>query len=103
MLFSTMFLLGSCFAYMVLNDGDNKTKEVKEVKEEIESNFEKTYKYFLDELTLDEQIEYVNYNLDLQNYRHLLTDSKYFNAKKFANLSEKLGKEFTNINKKYYL
>ena len=102
MLFSTMFLLGSCFAYMVLNDSDNKTKEVKEVKEiKIEeSNFDKTYLYFSN-LTLDEQIEYVNYNLDLKDYKDLLTSNRYFNAKKFANISEKLGKEFTNVNKRY--
>ena len=101
MLWSGIILLGSV-AYMVLNS-DNKTKEVKEVKEvkeEIKSNYDKTFLYFSN-LTLDEQIEYVNYNLDLKDYKDTLTDNRYFNAKKVANISEKLNKDFTNKNKRY--
>ena len=100
-LWTGIILLGS-FSYMILN-GDNNIKEVKEVKEEIEeieSKYDKTYLYFSN-LTLDEQIEYVNYNLDLKDYKDILTDNRYYNSKKIAGISEKLGKEFTNKNRKY--
>ena len=84
---------------MILNDGEVKEREIEEVKEEINYR-DKTYLYFSN-LTLDEQIEYVNYNLDLRDYKDILTNNRYFNAKKVANISEKLNKEFTNKNKKY--
>ena len=104
LIWGSIIILGS-ISYMILNNGEVKEKEiieeVKEEIEEIESNYKKTYLYFIDKLTLEEQRQYVETNLYLQDYRHLLTDSKFFNAKKFANISEKLGKEFTNINKRY--
>ena len=99
MLWAGIILLGS-ISYMILSDGEVKEKEIiEEVKEEINYR-DKTYLYFSN-LTLDEQVEYVNYNLDLRDYKDILTDNRYFNAKKVANISEKLNKEFTNINKKY--
>ena len=98
MLWAGIILLGS-ISYMILNDGEVKEKEIEEVKEEINYR-DKTYLYFSN-LTLDEQIEYVNYNLDLRDYKDILTNNRYFNAKKVANISEKLNKEFTNKNKKY--
>ena len=86
---------------MLLSDGKVKEKEIiEEVKEEEISNRDKTYLYFSN-LTLNEQIEYVNYNLDLKDYKDILTDNRYINARKVANISEKLNKDFTNINKKY--
>ena len=99
MLWAGIILLGS-ISYMILSDGEVKEKEIiEEVKEEINYR-DKTYLYFSN-LTLDEQVEYVNYNLDLRDYKDILTDNRYFNAKKVANISEKLNKEFTNINKRY--
>ena len=103
LIWGSIIILGS-ISYMVLSNGEVKEKEIiEEVKEEKEemSNYDKTYLYFIDKLTLDEQRCYVETNLYLQDYKDLLTDSKYFNAKKFGNISEKLGKEFTNINKRY--
>ena len=99
LIWGSIIILGS-ISYMILNNGEVKEKEIiEEVKEEINYR-DKTYLYFSN-LTLDEQIEYVNYNLDLRDYKDILTDNRYFNSRKIANISEKLGKEFTNKNKKY--
>ena len=98
LIWSSIIILGS-ISYMILNDGEVKEKEIiEEVKEN--NNYDKTYSYF-NNLTLDEQVEYVNYNLDLQDYKDILTDNRYYNSKKIANIAEKLNKEFINKNKKY--
>ena len=101
MLWSGIILIGS-LSYMILSSDNKEVKtEVKtEVKEEVKSNYDKTYLYFSN-LTLDEQIEYMNYNLDLKDYKDILTDNRYFNSKKIAAISEKMGKEFTNKDRKY--
>ena len=100
LIWGSIIILGS-ISYMILNNGEVKEKEIiEEVKEEEISNRDKTYLYFSN-LTLNEQIEYVNYNLDLKDYKDILTDNRYINARKVANISEKLNKDFTNINKKY--
>ena len=100
LIWGSIIILGS-ISYMILNDGEVKEKEIiEEVKEEELNNYDKTYLYFSN-LSLKEQEEYMNYNLDLRDYKDVLTNNRYFNAKKVANISEKLGKEFTNINKKY--
>ena len=99
LIWGSIIILGS-ISYMILNDGEEKEKEIiEEVKEEID-NYDKTYLYFSN-LSLSDQKKYMEYNLDLRDYKDILTDNRYFNAKKVANISEKLGKEFTNINKKY--
>ena len=99
LIWGSIIILGS-ISYMILNNGEVKEKEIiEEVKEEINYR-DKTYLYFSN-LSLKEQEEYMNYNLDLRDYKDILNDNRYFNAKKVANISEKLGKEFTNINKKY--
>ena len=98
LIWGSIIILGS-ISYMILNDGEVKEKEIiEEVKEN--NNYDKTYSYF-NNLTLNEQIEYVNYNLDLQDYKDILTDNRYYNSKKIANIAEKLNKEFINKNKKY--
>ena len=98
LIWGSIIILGS-ISYMILNDGEVKEKEIiEEVKEN--NNYDKTYSYF-NNLTLDEQVEYVNYNLDLQDYKDILTDNRYYNSRKIANIAEKLNKEFVNKNKKY--
>lgn len=99
LIWGSIIILGS-ISYMILSNGEVKEKEIiEEVKEE-NNNYDKTYLYFSN-LTLDEQVEYVNYNLDLKDYKDILTDNRYYNSKKIASISEKLNKEFTNKNKKY--
>ena len=98
LIWGSIIILGS-ISYMILNDGEVKEKEIIEEVKEI-NNYDKTYSYFSN-LTLDEQVEYVNYNLDLQDYKDILTDNRYYNSKKIANIAEKLNKEFINKNKKY--
>ena len=98
LIWGSIIILGS-LSYMILNDGEVKEKEIIEEVKEI-NNYDKTYSYFSN-LTLDEQVEYVNYNLDLQDYKDILTDNRYYNSKKIANIAEKLNKEFVNKNKKY--
>ena len=98
LIWGSIIILGS-ISYMILSDGEVKEKEIiEEVKEN--NNYDKTYLYFSN-LTLDEQIEYVNYNLDLRDYKDTLTNNKHFNSKRIASISEKLNKEFTNKNKRY--
>lgn len=101
LIWGSIIILGS-ISYMILNDGKVKEKEkeiIEEVKEEINYR-DKTFLYFSN-LSLSDQKIYMEYNLDLRDYKDILTDNRYFNAKKVANISEKLGKEFTNINKRY--
>lgn len=99
LIWSSIIILGS-ISYMLLSDGEVKEKEIiEEVKEE-NNNYDKTYLYFSN-LSLSDQKIYMEYNLDLKDYKDILTDNRYFNAKKVANIAEKLNKEFTNINKKY--
>ena len=102
LIWGSIIIIGS-ISYMVLSNGEVKEKEIiEEVKEEKEemSNYDKTYLYFSN-LSLSEQEFYMEYNLDLRDHSDILTSNRYFNAKKVANIAEKLNKEFTNINKKY--
>ena len=71
------------------------------VIDEKETNNE-TYEYFR-YLTYEEQEEYFDYNLDLQMYKdtHYYPNDREMTAKKAQELADKLGKEFTNKNKRY--
>ena len=105
MLWTGVIVLGS-LAYIALKDNDNTKENIETVKEDkatpiSEICYEKTYKYFMDGLTLDEQIEYVNWNYYLSDYAYLLGNSKYHNAKKMASVSAKLNKQFINKNCRY--
>ena len=104
MLWSGVIILGS-IAYLALKDSDNTKENIDTIKEEDkaigEICYEKTYKYFMDNLTLDEQHEYANWNYYLSDYAYLLGDSKYHNAKKMASVSAKLNKQFINKNCRY--
>ena len=101
MLLWSTIIVGGSIAYMVLNNTPNTPKEEEVIKpKEEESNYDRTYKYF-SELTLQQQYDYCNYNLDLQSIADTLVDNRYFNAKKVARYSEMLGKPFTNEYKKY--
>lgn len=99
MLIESLVILGGCIAYMFLNNGESTQKEPDHPTIEL-SKEEKTLEYF-NNLTLQEQREYMAYNLDLKDYQDMLTDNRYFNAKHVANISRKLNKEFTNKNKRY--
>lgn len=102
MLLGSAMILGGCIAFMLLNDktprDNNQTRE--KPNDDGTSIYDSTFIYWAD-LPLQYQFKYMEQNLDLQQYQYLLTNNGYINAKKVANIAEKLGKEFVNINKIY--
>lgn len=96
-------IIGGTVAYGALG-GEYKQVSKKDTNKKEENrvdNYKETYDYFMD-LSLDEQHQYINNNLDLAYYKNdLLYDNKQSTAREVARRADKLGKSFTNRYSRY--
>lgn len=88
------------FAYIAL--GGNPAKKSQSKDECKCENYGKdTYEYFM-KLTLQEQHDYINSNLDLAEYSwQLCYNDKHQTAKHVADFADRRGKKYTNRYKTY--
>lgn len=97
MLWGAWILLGS-IAYLLLK-GNTEVTPNKQTQYE-KGVYDKTLEYWLS-LPLGYQLGYAEWSYDLKEIRDELTDNTYLNSHKVARLAERLGKSFTDINKRY--
>ena len=101
-LYSTLIIAGSVI-YSILDDKPKESIPTKDnsVKNKEQEIYDNTYNYFMS-LTLEEQHNYINDNLDLRYYKdELLYDNKQSTARQVARRAVKYNKEFTNRYKVY--
>ena len=99
-IFWSVIIVGGSITYKLLGGEsweENKTTNTKDK----ENHYKDTYDYFM-KLNLEEQHEYIDYNLDLNYYKdELKYDNKESTAREVARRAEKYGKTFNNRYKKY--